>query len=137
MNPFAERWRRLGRAAAAAGEPPLPPAPDGARLQRLAAAHRPAPRARRGLLPSTVALALLWAVALPAATTAWRTARDLAGLVAASAPVPALGALKAQAPPWPSVPAIAPPRLPPLPGFVARPPRGEPSPAQLRKETPP
>lgn len=134
MSGFDERWGRLARAASRMGDSPLPPAPDGARLLRRAAAARAgASPASRRLAPA-LALTLLWAAAIPAALPAWRASRAVwVRLVWA---LPAKGAPDLAAPPPPSsLPpkALGPPRLPPLPDIDLRPfapsatPRKEPS----------
>lgn len=114
MSGFHRRWRRLARAASSAGDPPVPPAPDGARLLRLA---RTAPSATASPwahpFPSALALALLWAVALPALEPAWRSLR-------ARLPVPAPAALGCcgswpRLPSPPGVPGFARPRVPKAP----------------------
>lgn len=127
MSDFERRWRRLARVASRAEESAIPPAPDGAVLQRRAAAlARSAPPARSRPLASAVAIALLWVVALPAASSAWRTAHDVLARLAVSAPAPTC-CPSLPPPPVPSTfspPALGPPRLPappdlwPLPSWV-------------------
>jgi hypothetical protein len=112
MSGFERRWRRLARAASRAGDPPLPPPPDGARLLRLARAvpHAAAwPWARP--VPSVLALALLWAMAVPALEPAWRGVRDAGARLAMPPAIRCCGPLP-QAPSPPAAPAFARPRLP-------------------------
>jgi hypothetical protein len=138
MSDFDRRFKLLARAAARAIEPPLPPPPDGARLRRLAeAAGACRPRPWGEPLPSAVALALLWAVALPAAGPAWRAARGVAVRLASSATAPACCTARpaAQLPSPPSAPELALPRLPPLPNLPVRLPWVDPSSEALPKET--
>ena len=127
MSDFDRRWQRLARAAARASAAPLPPAPDGARLLRRAkdgaVAVAPWPRP----LASALAVGLLWAVAGLAATPAWRVARE------------ALVRLEPGSPHVPSTlpsPALAKPRLPPLPDLSRRLPWVEPAGLARPKETP-
>lgn len=126
MSDFDRRWRGLARAAARAGAAPLPPAPDGARLLRhakeeaISVARWPRP------LANALVVGLLWAVAVPAATPAWRVAREV------------LVRLEAGAPHVPSTlpsPALAKPRLPPLPDLSRRLPWVEPAAPARPKET--
>jgi len=137
MSDFDRHWRRLVRAASGAGAAPVPHAPDGARLQRRAAAAAgPVPRPWRQPLPSAVAIALLWAVALPAAQPAWHGAREVLARLAVSAPVraccPAL-----PSPPVPSTaPALASPQLPPPPDLWPRLRSADPPTDAPPKETP-
>jgi hypothetical protein len=114
---FARRWRELARAAAEAGEAPLPAPPDGARLLREAQAERTAthrePRAHdvRVSWPRPVLaglLVLLWAVTLPLAGPVWRRSSHwIAGHATA-----ADAAWRSVRLPRPVAPELALPRLP-------------------------
>jgi hypothetical protein len=115
VRSFDERWRDLVRAAARAGEPPLPRVPDGARLHRRAAAAVERRPARSGRPLAALAVGLLWAVAIPAIPPAWRASQAL--LSRLGAPVlPVSAAPAAGAPALPrALPALVPPRPLPLP----------------------
>lgn len=139
MNGFDRRWRLLVRAASRAGEAPIPDVPDGALLQRRAAAagESAAPPWRQAWT-SGLAVALLWTAAMPAALPAWRSVRDVLTRLAESAAAPACCSVSSvpAVPSTPSAPTLALPRLPPRPDFLLR--RGWPDPPTEAppKETP-